>query len=58
MAKHCDFTLEKFRKNLPIAFSQVTPRTCTELVKKTVAEEEKYWKEDGVLDTYQELDNN
>lgn len=57
MAKHCDFTLEKFRENLPIAFSQVTPRTCKELVKKAVAEEEKYWKEDGVLDTYQELDN-
>ena len=57
MAKHCDFTLEKFRENLPIAFSQVTPRTCKELVKKAVAEEEKYWKEDGVLDKYQELDN-
>ncbi len=56
MAKHCDFTLNKFRKNLPVAFSQVTTKTCQGLIQKAVIEEEKYWKEDGELDAYQEID--
>ena len=56
MAKHCDFTLYKFRKNLPVAFSQVTQKTCQRLIHKAVVEEEKYWKEDRELDAYQELD--
>jgi transposase len=56
MAKHCDFTLDKFRKNLPVAFSQVTAKTCQSLVQKAVIEEDRYWKEDGELDVYQEID--
>ena len=43
MAKHCDFTLRKFRNNLPSAFSQVTSKTCRKLIAKTVTEENKYW---------------
>jgi len=42
MAKHCDFTLQKFRNNLPLAFSQVTSKTCQELIAKTVAKENKF----------------
>ncbi len=56
MAKHCDFTLRKFRDNLPSAFSQVTPKTCEKLIAKTVAEEDKYWLEDGEIDLNQEVD--
>ncbi len=41
MAQHCDFTLQQFRDNLPLAFSQVTSETCRKLVAKTVAEEDK-----------------
>ncbi|MEA3358445.1 MAG: hypothetical protein U9R17_03425 [Thermodesulfobacteriota bacterium] len=56
MAKHCDFTLGKFRNNLPFAFSQVTSKTCQNLIAKTVAEENKYWAEDGQIDANQEID--
>lgn len=56
MAKHCDFTLTKFRDNLPLAFSQVTRKTCEKLIAKTVSEEDKYWIEDGEIDLNQEMD--
>jgi transposase len=56
MAKHCDFTLQKFRDNLPLAFSQVTPETFRKLNAKIVAEEDKYWEEDGQIDENQGVD--
>jgi hypothetical protein len=58
MAKNCDFTLRKFRNNLPIAFSQVTAKTCQKLITKTIAEENKYWEEDGRIDVNQGVDVN
>ncbi len=58
MAKHCDFTLRKLRNSLPLAFSQVTPETCRGLISKTVAEEGKYWEEDGKIDENQGVDVN
>ena len=58
MAKHCDFTLQKFRSNLPLAFSQVTSKTCQDLIAKTIVEENKYWEEDGKIDVNQEVDVN
>jgi len=58
MAKHCDFTLKKFRNNLPVAFSQVTPTTCKKLISKTVAEENNYWEEDSKIDINQGVDIN
>jgi len=58
MAKHCDFTIKKFRNNLPLAFSQVTSSTCRQLIKKTTAQENKYWEEDGKIDANQGLDIN
>ena len=58
MAKHCDFTLRKFRNNLPLAFSQVTSKTCQNLIAKTVAKENEYWAEDGEIDVNQEVDVN
>jgi len=58
MAKHCDFTLQNFRNNLPSAFSQVTSKTCQKLIAKTVGEEDKYWLEDGKIDLNQAVDAN
>ncbi len=58
MADHCDFTLQKFRDNLPLAFSQVTSKTCQELIAKTVTEENKCWAEDGKTDVNQGVDVN
>ncbi len=56
MSKHCDFTLRKFRNNLPLAFSHVTSKTCQKLIAKTVAEENKYWEEDREIDVNQGVD--
>jgi hypothetical protein len=56
MAKHCDFTLPKLRKNLPLAFAQVTSKTCQKLIAKTVAEENRYWLEDREIDVNQGVD--
>lgn len=56
MAKHCDFTLTKFRENLPLAFSQVTRETCEKLIAKTIAEEDKFWRDDGKIDLEQDVD--
>jgi len=58
MAKHCDFTLQKFRNNLPCAFSKVTSETCQKIVAKAVAKENKYWLEDGEIDENQGVDVN
>jgi len=58
MAKHCDFTLETFRNNLPSAFNQVTLKTCHKLIAKTITEEDKYWEEDRKIDENQEVDVN
>jgi transposase len=56
MARHCDFTLEKFRENLPRAFSQVTSKTCIKSINKTIIEENNYWEDDKKIDEYQDLD--
>lgn len=58
IAKHCDFTLNKLRKNLPLAFLQVTPKTCRKLIADTIIEEDKYWDEDGKIDKNQGIDVN
>jgi hypothetical protein len=58
MAKHCDFTLQKLRNNLPLAFSQVTSETCRKLITMIVTEEDKYWDEDGKIDENQGVDIN
>jgi hypothetical protein len=36
-------------EQLPIALSQVKPSTCSKLLAKVVAQEEKYWAEDAQL---------
>lgn len=56
MARHCNFTLEKFRNNLPLAFVQVTPKTCSKLIAKSIEEENVYWDEDGEIDENQGVD--
>jgi len=56
MARLCDFTLSKFRNNLPSAFSQVTSKTCKRVVAETIIEENKYWTEDEGIDKNQGVD--
>ncbi|ETR67987.1 MAG: hypothetical protein OMM_04837 [Candidatus Magnetoglobus multicellularis str. Araruama] len=56
MARNCDFTLEKFRNNLPEAFAQVKAETCRKLIDSTITEEDSYWKEDEKIDNNQGVD--
>ena len=50
MADNCDFTMKGMREKLPEAFAKVTSRTCRRIIAKVVAQEEKYWNEDSILD--------
>ena len=54
MAAHCDFTMKNFRVHLPLAFEEVTSKTCKSLIAKVVKQEKKYWIEDSKL--YEEID--
>lgn len=56
MARNCDFTLEKFRNNLPEAFAQVKAETCRRLINKIITEEDNYWEEDEIIDNNQGVD--
>jgi len=56
MARNCDFTLKKFRDNLPPAFSQVTSKTNRKLTAKAMIKEDNYWEEDGRIDEHQDVD--
>lgn len=55
IAKHCDFTLSALRINLPVAFTQVTPKVCAGLVRKAIKKEEEYWEQDAKLDIHQDV---
>ena len=49
MADHGDCTTHNFHHQLPIALSKVQPSTCSKVIAKVVAQEEKYWAEDAQL---------
>jgi transposase len=53
MADNCDFTMATLRAELPNAFDQVTPQTCQEIIRKIIAQEEKYWMEDERLENFE-----
>ncbi len=55
MARKCDYTLQSFRENLPRAFEQVTSKTCKGLLQKMAAEEDRYWREDEVIENCQDV---
>ena len=54
MADHCDFTMKNFREHLPLAFEEVTAKTCKSLIAKVVKQEIKFWLEDSEL--YEEIE--
>ena len=56
MADNCDFTMNNFRSQLPIAFSKVLPKTCRKLILKVAKQEEKYWFEDSQLYDFNEIE--
>lgn len=49
IARNCDFTMANLMVQLEDAFSRVTAKTCSELIKKIRKVEDKFWKEDTLL---------
>ena len=50
VARHCDFTMDNLKQQLECAFEKVTPETCQSIIKKVRVIEEKFWKEDALMD--------
>ena len=49
IARNCDFTMANLMVQLEDAFSSVTAKTCSGLIKKIRRVEDKFWKEDALL---------
>ena len=50
VARHCDFTMENMLTQLEKAFEKVTSQTCSGIIKKVRAIEDKFWEEDAIMD--------
>ena len=50
MSDNCDFTIANLRALLPNGFGKVTSKTCRGIIKKVIAQEDKFWTEDEKLD--------
>lgn len=53
IARHCDFTMDGLQTQLDNAFEEITAATCTKIIKKVKAIEDKFWTEDIKLDRSQ-----
>ena len=49
IARNCDFTMANLMVQLEDAFSSVTAKTCSVLIKKIRKIEDKFWREDNLL---------
>lgn len=50
VARNCDFTVSTLKKQLEKGFDIVTNKTCEELIKKIRSVEDKFWRDDQLLD--------
>ena len=50
IARNCDFTMANLLAQLETAFDSVTKKTCTGLINKVRKIEDKFWKEDILMD--------
>lgn len=50
IARHCDFTMRSLEVQLEKAFDKVTELTCKKIIKQVREFEEKFWKEDALLE--------
>lgn len=50
IARNCDFTMTGLQKQLDDAFDRVTSKTCSGIIKKVRAIEDRFWHEDNALD--------
>ena len=50
VARNCDFTMANLVSQLEKAFDAVTAKTCSKVIEKVRKIEDKFWKEDALLD--------
>jgi transposase len=50
IARHCDFTMRNLGVQLEKAFEKVTELTCKKIIKQVREIEEKFWREDALLE--------
>lgn len=50
VARHCDFTMDNLLEQLDKGFEKVTASTCQSIIKRVREIEDKFWKEDALLD--------
>ena len=55
MADNCDYTMKGLRSNLPAAFAKVTIRTCKKIIRDTIDQEKRYWREDEELEEFESI---
>jgi transposase len=51
VARNCDFTMANLIIQLENAFNSITAKTCSGLVKKARKIEDRFWKDDAMMDT-------
>lgn len=50
VGRHCDFTMKNLQTQLELAFAKVTAHTCSTIIKKVKELEDKFWKDDAMLE--------
>jgi hypothetical protein len=53
IGRKCDFTMSNLEVQLEKAFSKVTEKTCSKIIKKIRDIEDKFWEEDAILEKQQ-----
>ncbi len=50
VARHCDFTMDNLKLQLERAFEKITAETCQSIIKKVRSIEDRFWREDALMD--------
>ena len=50
VARHGDFTMDNLQLQLERAFEKITAETCQSIIKKVRSIEDRYWREDALMD--------
>ena len=50
VARHCDFTMDNLKLQLEQAFEKITAETCQSIIKKVRSIEDRFWREDALMD--------
>lgn len=50
VARHCDFTMDNLKLQLEQAVEKITAETCQSIIKKVRSIEDRFWREDALMD--------